>query len=78
MKPYTNTKHTILAQIKAREKRKLLNLPMYAIIDNKGKVIGKYRLKWTAYRDFKRIEKEYYVELKVVSLDENGKAVVTK
>lgn len=72
------SKHTIFAQIKALEKRKQLKLPMYVIIDNKGKVIEKYRLRWTADRDLGKQEKDHFQKLKIVRLDENGKPVVTR
>jgi len=71
MKP----KHTIFTQIRALEKRKQLKLPMYAIIDNKGKVIEKYRLRWTADRDLRKQEKIHLQKLKIVGLNEYGKPI---
>ena len=67
------SKHTLFAQIRALEKRKQLKLPMYALVDNKGKVIEKYRLKWTADRELRSQEKIHLTKLKIVPLDEDGK-----
>ena len=75
--PYNRFKHTLFAQIRALEKRKQLKLPMYCIIDNKGNVIEKYRLRWTADRDLGKQEKNCFQKLKIVRLDEKGKPVVT-
>ena len=74
--PYNRMKQPIFAQIRAMEKRKQLKLPMYTIIDNKGNVIEKYRLRLTARHELERLQKEYYVKLKIVELDEYGKPVV--
>ena len=67
------SKHTLFAQIRALEKKKQLKLPMYALVDNKGNIIEKYRLKWTADRDLSKQEKIHITKLKVVPLDEDGK-----
>jgi len=56
--PYHRQKHNIFTQIRAREQRKALNLPNYAIIDKKGNIIEKYRLRWTADKEIKKLEKE--------------------
>jgi len=72
------SKHTLIAQIKALERRKHGKLNRYAIIDSKGKVIEKYRIKQTADYALPKLRKEYYEELKIVELDENGKPVTTK
>ena len=74
MKP----KHTLIAQIKALERRKHGKLDRYALVDNKGKVIEKYRLRFTASQELIRQEKIHFQKLKIVDLDENGKPVVTK
>ena len=71
------SKHTISAQIKAIERRKHGKMNRYAIVDDKGKVIEKYRLKFTADYALPKLRKDYFEELKVVELDENGKPVVT-
>ena len=73
MKPHSQNKHSIFAQIRALEKRKQLKLPMYALVDNKGNIIEKYRLKWTADRDLSKQEKIHITKLKVVPLNEYGK-----
>ena len=72
------TKHTLIAQIKALERRKHGKMMRYAIIDSKGKVIEKYRLKWTVDKELPKLRKDYYEELKVVELDEYGKVVIPK
>ena len=72
------SKHPIFAQIIALEKRKQLKLPMYAIIDKKGKVIEKYRLMWTATKELKKLSEDYFEELRICKLDENGKVVIPK
>ena len=74
MKP----KHSLIAQIKAIERRKHGKMNRYAIIDDKGKVIEKYRLMLTATQEIKKLRKDYYEELKVVELDEYGRVVTTK
>ena len=78
MKPHSQNKHSIFAQIRALEKRKQLKLPMYAIIDSKGNVIEKYRLKNTADYDLSKQEKIRLTKLKIVPLDETGKYVTPK
>ena len=76
--PYHRDKYSIFAQIRALEKRKQLRLPLYAVIDEKGNVIEKYRLRFTTDKELKKLQKDYYVKLKMVKLDEYGKPVVTK
>ena len=76
--PYNRMKHSLSAQIKAIERRKHGKMNRYAIIDSKGKVIEKFRLKFTALQMLSGIQKDYYVRLKVVELDEYGKVVTTK
>ena len=76
--PYNRMKHSLFAQIKAIERRKHGKMDRWALIDNKGKVIEKYRLRWTADKELPFREKEHFQELKVVELDEYGKPVTTK
>ena len=76
--PYNRKKHSLISQIKAIERRKHGKMNRYAIVDDKGKVIEKYRIRWTADQEIKKKQKEYYVRLRVVNLDEDGKPVVTK
>ena len=65
-------KHSIFAQISAYELRKQKKLPNYAIIDKKGNIIEKYRLRWTADVFLKKLEKEKLEKLRICKLDENG------
>ena len=76
--PYNRMKHSIIAQIRDVERRKHGKSDRWALIDNKGKVIEKYRLRWTVDRELPFKEKEHFQELKIVELDENGKPVTTK
>ena len=76
--PYHRMKHSISVQIRAMEKRKWGMTDRYAIVDDKGKVIEKYRLKFTARQMFSEIQKNHYARLKIVELDENGKPVITE
>ena len=69
--------HSIFAKIRARERRIKEKLDQYAIIDENGKVIEKYRIRQTAENEIKRFRKDYFEELKIVELDEYGKPVVT-
>jgi len=68
--------HSIFTQIRAREQRKALMLSNYAIIDEKGKIIEKYRLRWTADVYLKKLEKEKLQKLRICKLDEDGNAGV--
>jgi len=65
-------KGSILTQIHAYNQRIKQNLPNYAIIDKKGKIIEKYRLRWTADVFLKKLEKEKLEKLRICKLDENG------
>ena len=76
--PYNRKKHTLFAQIRAMERRKQGKMNRYAIIDSKGKIIEKYRIKQTADYALPKLRKDYFEELKVVELDEYGKPVTTK
>ncbi len=62
--------HNIFAQIRNREQRKTLMLPNYAIIDKKGNIIEKYRLKWTANQELPKLQKDYFQKLKIIELNE--------
>ena len=75
--PYNRFKQGIFAKIRARERRIKEKLDQYAIIDENGKVIEKYRIRQTAENEIKRFRKDYFEELKIVELDEYGKPVVT-
>jgi len=68
--PYHRQKHNIFAQIRNREQRKTLMLPNYAIIDKKGNIIEKYRLKWTANQELPKLQKDYFQKLKIIELNE--------
>ncbi len=74
--PYKKTrpmfKGNIFAQIKAREKRIKEKLPNYAIVDEKGNIIEKYRLKCAVDNDLHKVQKNYYERLRVVTLDNEG------
>ena len=70
-------KHSLIAQIKALERRKHGKADRYAIIDKKNNIIEKYRLRWTADKELTKLRKDYFEELKIVELDENCKPVVT-
>ena len=69
------SKHTIFAQIRALDRRKHGKLNRWVIIDSKGKVVEKYRIKNTADKHLPKLRKDYFEELKIVELDENGKPV---
>jgi len=68
--------HSIFAQIRAREQRIKLKLPQYAIIDSKGNIIEKYRLRMTADREIKKLSKQKLEKLRICKLDEDGKVGV--
>ena len=76
--PYNRMKHSIFTQIRDIERRKHGEVDRYAIIDSKGKVIEKYRIRQTAENEMIKLRKDYYEELIIVELDENGKPVTTK
>jgi len=65
-------KSNLFAQIRAREQRIKEKLPQYTIIDSKGKVIEKYRIRVTAQNEIKKIRNDYYEELRICKLDSNG------
>jgi len=74
--PYKKTrplfKTSIISQIEAREQRIKDKLPNYAIVDDKGKIIEKFRGKATALQMMPKIQKEYFVRLKIVPLNNDG------
>ena len=70
--PYHRQKHNIFTQIRAREQRKALMLPNYAIIDEKGKIIEKYRLYCTAINERKKHQRDFFGNLRICKLDEYG------
>ena len=76
--PYNRMKHTLIAQIRAVERKKHGKADRYAIINSRGKIIEKYRIKQTADYALPKLRKDYFEELKIVELDENGKVVTTK
>lgn len=76
--PYNRFKHSIIAQMKAMERRKWGEVNRWAIVDRKNNIIEKYRLRWTADRELPFKEKQHFQELKVVELDEYGKVVVPR
>ena len=63
-------KGSIFTQIRAREQRKALMLSNYAIIDEKGNIIEKYRLRWTANQELPKLQKDYFQKLKIIELNE--------
>ena len=69
-------KGSIFTQIRAREQRIKLKLPQYAIIDSKGNIIEKYRLRMTADREIKKLSKQKLEKLRICKLDEDGNAGV--
>ena len=69
-------KGSIFTQIRAIEQRKALMLPNYAIIDEKGNIIEKYRLRMTADREIKKLSKQKLEKLRICKLDEDGNAGV--
>ena len=75
--PYHRNKHSIFAQIHSYNQRIKDKLPNYAIIDDKGNIIEKYRLSTTAINEIKKLQKDYYVKLSVVKLNSEGKPGVT-
>jgi len=74
--PYHRQKHNIFAQIRNREQRKTLMLPNYAIIDKKGNIIEKYRLRMTADVYLKKLSIQKLDKLRICKLDEDGKVGV--
>ena len=68
--------HSIFAQIRAREQRIKLKLPQYAVIDSKGNIIEKFRLRFTTSVYLKKLEKEKLQKLRICKLDEDGNAGV--
>ena len=67
--PYHRMKHSLISQIRAVEKKEQAKLYRYAIVDDKGKVIEKFRYKFTANQMFSEIQKNHYSRLKIVKLD---------
>jgi len=47
---------------------KLNTKPRYAIVDDKGKIVEKFRYKFTADTMLPKIQSNYYVKLKVIKL----------
>lgn len=71
--PYHRIKHNIFAQITAYERRKQKKLNNYAIIDEKGEIVDKFRLNNTAIIEMRRIQRSFPGSLRVCKLDESGK-----
>ena len=63
--------YTRISQLKASQSTKRFKASNYAIVDENGKILEKYRLYLTAAIDLPKQQKNYLLRLRVVKL--NGK-----
>ncbi len=75
--PYHRVKNSLFNQISDVEKKKKESKYKYAIVDKKGKVIEKFMYWATAHEMIRKIRKNYYEELEIVSIDDEGNVLTT-